>query len=160
MRKTRNAKGCPEREHYQYVLFPNIQVCSPSSTSKVWHNNSIYHLLILCYFRINPSFWCNNSLRCDTTLIFLCSGTRTVLRQDDRCTIQFIVTSAMTQQFSPQTEIIHRYPASGCQQNAHTRLGHLLEYTLEKRRLAYPTVLYPVLHNDRPYRLAVSHLSK
>jgi hypothetical protein len=33
-RKNRKAKGFPEREHYQYVLFPNIPVCTPSSTSK------------------------------------------------------------------------------------------------------------------------------
>jgi len=64
----------------------------------------------------------------------------------------------MTQLFSPQQELYtyNLQAASSSMQHAQTRLGHLLEYTLEKRRLAYLTVLYPVLHNDRPYKLAVS----
>jgi hypothetical protein len=104
MRKKRNAKGFPEREHHQYVLFPNIPVRAPSSASKVWHNNSIYHLLILGYFWINHSFWCNNSLHVATPPWFssavvpgLCSA-KTI-------GAHFIVTTAMTQLFSPQQKL-------------------------------------------------------
>lgn len=61
---------------------------------------------------------------CDTTLIFLCSCTRTVLRQEDRCALHCYL--CYNPALLPSTEITHLYPAGGCQQYAHTRLGHLL----------------------------------
>jgi len=120
MRKKRNAKGCPEREHDQYVLFPNIQVCASSSTSKEWHNNSIYHLLILGYFWINPSFWCNNSLQYVVTPPWFSSAV--VPGQCSAKTIgaHFIVTSAMTQLFSPQQKL-YTYTLQAAASSMHIR---------------------------------------
>jgi hypothetical protein len=83
-------------------LFPNIPVCTPSSTSKEWHNNSIYHLLILGYFWINPSFWCNNSLQHVVTPPWFSSAVAPGYCSAKTIGAHFIVTSAMSQLFSPQ----------------------------------------------------------